>query len=113
MLLDIIASCAMAAELHMPCVPARLAVAVVALDWTAAVQAFGGELTDAQVEGLFQQAGEQQQGRVGVDALANLLQQHVQQNNLFKIIKRCDPFPPLVICWLRHDLALLCAFNCL
>lgn len=52
------------------------------------MQAFGGDLTDEQVEGLFHQAGEGQDGTVGVDALANLLQQHVQQDNLFKIIKR-------------------------
>lgn len=114
MLLHILMSSAMAFELHMPCVPARLAVAVVLLDWTAAVQAFGGDLTDAEVEGLFQQAGEQQRGRVGVDALADLLQQHVQQNNLFKIIKRCNLFSTIDnLRALQHDLALLCAFNSL
>ena len=52
------------------------------------LQAFGGEMTDEQVEGLFQQAGEQQQGRTSVTALAGLLQQDVQQHNLFKVIKR-------------------------
>ena len=52
------------------------------------VQAFGGDMTDKQVESLFRQTGEQHKGVVGVDALADLLQQHVQQNDLFKIIKR-------------------------
>ena len=52
------------------------------------MQAFGGEMTDEQVEGLFQQAGAQQEGRTSVTALAGLLQQNAQQHNLFKVIKR-------------------------
>ena len=52
------------------------------------VHAFGGDMIDKQVESLFRQAGEQHEGILGVDALADLLQQHVQKNNLFKIIKR-------------------------
>lgn len=46
-------------------------------------------MTDQEVEGLFQRAGQASNGLVGVDALANLLQQHQQQGNLFKIIRRC------------------------
>ena len=54
----------------------------------ACVQAFGGELSDEEVEGLFQRAGEARNGTVGVNDLANLLQQHQLEGNLFKIIKR-------------------------
>ena len=52
------------------------------------MQAFGGELSDEEVEGLFQRAGEARNGTVGVNNLANLLQQHQLEGNLFKIIKR-------------------------
>ena len=52
------------------------------------LQAFGGDMTDQEVQGLFQRAGQASNGLVGVDALANLLQQHQQQGNLFKIIRR-------------------------
>lgn len=41
-----------------------------------------------EVEALFEEAGEDSRGRVGVDRLANLLQQLQLQGNLFKIIKR-------------------------
>ena len=51
-------------------------------------QAFGGDMSVDEVHALFQQAGEDSHGRVGVDNLANLLQQHQLEGNLFKIIKR-------------------------
>ena len=47
-------------------------------------------MSDEEVEGLFQRAGEGSSNTVGVSNLANLLQQHQQQGNLFKIIKRYD-----------------------
>lgn len=47
-------------------------------------------MSDAEVEGLFQRAGEAQNGTVGVNDLANLLQQHQLEGNLFKIIRRHD-----------------------
>ncbi|KAA6427890.1 MAG: phosphatidylserine decarboxylase proenzyme 3-like, partial [Trebouxia sp. A1-2] len=54
-----------------------------------AKEAFGVELIADEVEGLFQRAGEARNGTVGVNDLANLLQQHQLEGNLFKIIKRC------------------------
>ena len=41
-----------------------------------------------EVEALFEEAREDSSGRVGVDRLANLLQQLQLQGNLFKIIRR-------------------------
>ena len=45
-------------------------------------------MTDQEVQGLLHRAGHVSNGLVGVDALADLLQQHQQQGNLFKIIRR-------------------------
>lgn len=53
-----------------------------------ALQAFGGELSHEEVEALFDEAREDGSERVGVDKLANLLQQLQLQGNLFKIIQR-------------------------
>lgn len=50
-------------------------------------------MSDEEVEGLFQRAGEAQNGTVGVNDLANLLQQHQLEGNLFKIIRRYDLLP--------------------
>ena len=52
------------------------------------LQAFGGEMSLEEVETLFEEAGRDSSGRVGVESLANLLQQLQLQGNLFKIIKR-------------------------
>lgn len=53
------------------------------------LQAFGGDMSHDEVEAMFQRAGEGSNGQVGVDRLADLLQQHQLEGNLFKIIKRC------------------------
>ena len=54
------------------------------------LQAFGGEMSHEEVEVLFKEGGQDSSGRVGVDSLANLLQQLQLQGNLFKIIKRLN-----------------------
>lgn len=43
-----------------------------------------------EVEALFEEAGKDSSGRVGVESLAHLLQQLQLQGNLFKIIRRSN-----------------------